>query len=341
MGLFSFLTRELAIDLGTANTIIIENDQIIVDEPSIIARDRQTKKVIAIGKRAMKMHGKTHENIETIRPLRDGVIADFDAAEQMIKGMINMTRKKMTFFSPALRVVIGIPSGSTEVEKRAVRNSAEHCGAKEVYLIYEPMAAALGIGLDIEAPEGNMIIDIGGGTTEIALISLGGIVEHKSIRTAGDDFTEEIRDYMRKTHNMKIFDRTAEEIKKNVGSALENLDNPPADYIVRGAHITTSLPVEIAVSYQEIAKCLDRPLQKIEGALMEVLDKTPPELYSDIYKNGIHLTGGGALLKGLDKRLSQKTGLKVIVSEDPLHAVAKGTSIALKNYDKYPFLIKN
>jgi len=186
-----------------------------------------------------------------------------------------------------------------------------------------------------------MVIDIGGGTTEIALISLGGIVEHKSIRTAGDEFTEEIREYMRKTHNMKIFDRTAEEIKKHIGAATEKLDNPPSEYIVRGPHITTSLPVEIAVTYQEIAQCLDRSLQKLESALLEVLDKTPPELYADIHKKGIYLTGGGALLKGLDKRLSQKTGLKVIVSEDPLHAVAKGTNIALKNYEKYPFLMKN
>ena len=339
MGLFSFLTRDLAIDLGTANTIIIENDEIVVDEPSIIARDRKTGKVLAIGKKAMQMHGKTHENIETIRPLRDGVIADFEAAEQMIKGMINMSRKKNTLFTPSLRVVIGIPSGSTAVERRAVKNSAEHCGAKEVYLIYEPMASALGIGLDVEAPEGNMVIDIGGGTTEIALISLGGIVVHKSVRTAGDEFTTEIKEYMRKVHNVKIFDRTAEEIKKQVGAALDNLDNPPADYMVRGPHITTSLPVEIPVNYKEIAACLDKSLNKIENALLDVLDKTPAELYSDIFKKGIWLTGGGALLRGLDKRLSKKTGIKVKVAEDPLHSVAKGTYIALKNIENYPFLM--
>ncbi len=341
MGLFSFLVRDLAIDLGTANTIIMENDQIIVDEPSIIARNKRTGKVVAIGKKAMQMHGKTHEDIETIRPLRDGVIADFEAAEQMIRGMIDMSRKKKSFFSPTLRLVIGIPSGSTAVEKRAVRNSAEHCGAKEVYLIYEPMAAALGIGLDVEAPEGNLVVDIGGGTTEIAVISLGGIVEHKSIRTAGDEFTEEIREFMRRKYNVKIFDKTAEDIKKNIGAAVEDLDNPPSDYIVRGPHITTSLPVEIAVNYKEIAQCLDRSLQKLEVALLEVLGKTPPELYADIHKNGIYLTGGGALLKGLDKRLSNKTGLKVKVAEDPLHAVARGTNIALKNIDKFPFLMKS
>ncbi len=341
MGLFSFLIRELAIDLGTANTIIMESDKIVVDEPSIIARDTQNTKMIAIGQKAQQMHGRTHENIVTIRPLRDGVIADFEATEDMIRGMINMSRRKNHLFSPALKVVVGIPSGSTEVERRAVRNSAEHCGAKEVYLIYEPMAAAVGIGLDVEAPEGNMVIDIGGGTSEIAVISLGGIVAHKSIRVAGDEFTSDIREHMRKMHNIRIFERTAEEIKKNVGSALSLLDNPPPDYVVRGPHQMTALPVEIPVTYGEIAKCLDKSIVKIESAVMEVLESTPPELYADIYKNGIHLTGGGALLRGLDKRLSEKTKLPVEVANDPLHAVANGTFISLKNVDKFPFLMKS
>lgn len=339
MGLFSFLTKEIAIDLGTANTIIIHNDKIVVDEPSIVALDN-TGKVVAIGTKAQQMHGKTHENIRTIRPLRDGVIADFEAAEHMIRGMIKMSSTRKTLFSPSLKIVVGIPSGSTEVERRAVRDSSEHAGAREVWMIYEPMAAAIGIGIDVEAPEGNMVIDIGGGTTEIAVISLGGIVTNKSIRIAGDDFTEDIREYMRHQHNIKVFERTAEAIKINVGSALADLDEPPPDYMVRGPHQMTALPVEIPISYQEIAHCLDKSLSKIETAILNVLERTPPELYADIFKNGIWLTGGGALLRGLDKRLADKTNLPVKVSEDPLHAVARGTGIALKNVDKFSFLMR-
>jgi len=340
MGLFSFFTQELAMDLGTANTVIIMHDKIVVDEPSIVAIDHISEKTIAIGMKAQLMHGKTHENIRTIRPLRDGVIADFKAAEMMIRGMIKMGNTKRLFFNPSIKIVVGIPSGSTEVERRAVRDSAEHAGAREVWMIFEPMAAALGIGVDVEAPEGNMIVDIGGGTTEIAVISLGGIVCNRSIRIAGDDFTEDIMEYMRHQHNIKVFDRTAEAIKINVGSAITDLEDPPADYMVRGPHQMTALPVEIPISYQEIAHCLDKSICKIEAAILNVLEQTPPELYADIFKNGIHLTGGGALLRGLDKRLSEKTNLPVKVSEDPLHAVARGTGIALKNVDKFPFLLK-
>ena len=340
MGLFSFFTQELAMDLGTANTVIIMHDRIVVDEPSIVAIDHTSEKTIAIGMKAQLMHGKTHENIRTIRPLRDGVIADFKAAEMMIRGMIKMGNRKRLLFQPAIKIVVGIPSGSTEVERRAVRDSAEHAGARDVWMIFEPMAAALGIGIDVEAPEGNMIVDIGGGTTEIAVISLGGIVCNRSIRIAGDDFTEDIMEYMRHLHNIKVFDRTAEAIKINVGSAITDLEDPPADYMVRGPHQMTALPVEIPISYQEIAHCLDKSLGKIEAAILNVLEQTPPELYADIFKNGIHLTGGGALLRGLDKRLAEKTNLPVKVSEDPLHAVARGTGIALKNVDKFPFLLK-
>ncbi len=230
MGLFSFLTQEIAIDLGTANTIIIHNDKIVVDEPSIVAVNAGTQKLIAIGEKARQMHGKTHEDIKTIRPLRDGVIADFDAAEKMIRGMIKMINNKTQLFSPALKIVICIPSGSTEVEIRAVRDSSEHAGGREVLMIWEPMAAAIGMGVDVEAPEGSMVVDIGGGTTEIAVISLGGIVSNQSIRIAGDDFTADIREYMRHQHNIKIGERTAEDIKINVGSALPDLEDAPADY---------------------------------------------------------------------------------------------------------------
>jgi rod shape-determining protein MreB and related proteins len=338
MGIFSFLTQEIAIDLGTANTIIIANGKIVVDEPSIVAIDRTTGRVLAIGEKARQMHGKTHEDIKTIRPLRDGVIADFHAAEQMIRGLIKMISTRKRLFTPSLKMVICIPSGATEVEQRAVKDSAEHAGGREVYLIEEPMAASLGIGVDVEAPEGTMVVDIGGGTTEIAVIALGGIVCHKSIRIAGDDLTADIQEYMRHQHNIKIGERTAEDIKINVGAALADLDNPPEDFIVRGPHQMTALPIEIPVSYQEIAHCLDKSISKIEAAILTVLEETPPELYSDVYRRGIYLAGGGALLKGLDKRLTDKTNIKFHVSEDPLRAVARGTGIALKNVDKFTFL---
>jgi rod shape-determining protein MreB len=340
MGIFSFLTQDVAIDLGTANTIIIYNDKVVVDEPSIVAIDTKTGKLIAIGEKARQMHGKTHENIKTIRPLRDGVIADFNAAELMIRGMIKLISSKSKLFAPSLKMVVCIPSGSTEVEIRAVRDSSEHAGAREVYMIYEPMAAAIGIGLDVEAPEGSMVVDIGGGTTEIAVISLGGIVTNRSIRIAGDDFTDDIQEYMRHQHNLKIGERTAEDIKIAVGSALPELENPPQDFVVRGPHQMTALPIEIPVSYQEIAHCLDKSITKIEAAILQVLEDTPPELYADIYRKGIYLAGGGALLKGLDKRLSDKHNIPVLVSEDPLHAVARGTGVALKNIDKFQFLIR-
>lgn len=340
MGFMDLLMQEIAIDLGTANTIIIHNDKVVVDEPSIVAVDRMTGKVIAVGKQAMQMHGKTHENIKTIRPLKDGVIADFAAAEHMIRGMIKMINPGRRLFQPSLRMVICIPSGITEVEKRAVRDSAEHAGAKEVYLIHEPMAAAIGIGIDVEEPMGNMIIDIGGGTSEIAVIALGGIVCDKSIRIAGDEFTSSIEEYMRRQHNILIGERTAERIKIEVGAALPEIDNPPQDFAVHGRDLMTGIPKEIYVTYQEIAHALDKSISKIEEAILNALEMTPPELSADIYRTGIYLAGGGSLLRGLDKRISLKTKLPVHVAEDPLRAVARGTGIALKNIDKFPFLIR-
>ena len=340
MGFFSF-TQEIAIDLGTANTIIVSDGKIVVDSPSVVALDRRTDKVMAIGEKARQMEGKVHENIRTIRPLRDGVIADFYAAEQMIRGMIKMIKFKNSWFSPPLRIVICIPSGSTEVEIRAVRDSAEHAGGREVYMIYEPMAAAIGIGIDIEVPEGNMIVDIGGGTTEIAVISLGGIVSNKSIRIAGDDLTADIIEYMGSQHNMRIGHSTAEKIKINVGSALTSLENPPDDYIVYGPNRMTALPMEIPISYQEIAHCLDKSIAKMETAILSALEQTPPELYADIVRNSIFLAGGGALIRGLAKRFSDKINIRFQVADDPLHAVVKGTGIALKNIDKFKFLIKS
>ena len=339
MGFFDFLTQEIAIDLGTANTLIIHNDKVVVDEPSIVAIDRMTGRVLAVGKQAMMMHGKTHENIKTIRPLKDGVIADFEAAEHMIKGMIKMINPHRRLFTPSLKMVICIPSGITEVEKRAVRDSAEHAGGKEVYLIHEPMAAAIGIGIDVEEPMGNLVIDIGGGTSEIAVIALGGIVCDQSIRVAGDGFTNDIWDYMRRQHNILIGERSAERIKIECGSALPELETPPADYAVHGRDLMTGIPKEITVSYSEIAHALDKSISKVEEAILKTLEITPPELSADIYRTGIYLTGGGALLRGLDKRISMKTKLPVHVAEDPLRAVVRGTGIALKNIDRFKFLI--
>ncbi len=340
MGLFDFLTQDIAIDLGTANTIIIHNDKVVVDQPSIVAVDRTTGRVIAVGKQAQMMHGKTHENIKTIRPLKDGVIADFQAAEEMIKGMIKMINTGNKFFKPSLRMVICIPSGITEVEKRAVRDSAEHAGAKEVYLIHEPMAAAIGMGIDVEEPVGNMIIDIGGGTSEIAVMALGGIVCDKSIRIAGDDFNANIEEYMRRQHNILIGERSAEQVKIEVGAAMTEIDNPPADYAVQGRDLMSGIPKEVFVSYVEIAHCLDKSIAKIEEAILNALEMTPPELAADIYRKGIFMAGGGSLLRGLDKRISLKTKLSVHVCDDPLRAVARGTGIALNNVHKFPFLIK-
>ncbi|MBS7409613.1 MAG: rod shape-determining protein [Bacteroidales bacterium] len=338
MGLFS-LTQEIAVDLGTANTIIINNDKIVVDQPSYVAVDTHGR-LVAVGEDAKLMQGKENANIKVIRPLRDGVIADFNAAELMIRGFIKMVSSKNRWFSPSLRIVVCIPSGSTEVEIRAVRDSSEHAGGRDVYMIYEPMAAALGIGLDVEAPQGNMIVDIGGGTTEIAVISLGGIVTNKSIRIAGDVLTDDIQEHMRRAHNIKVGERMAESIKINVGSALTELENPPEDYIVHGPNVMTALPMEVAVSYQEISHAIEKSISKIEAAVLNALENTPPELYADIIKNGIYLSGGGALLRGLDKRLSDKIGINFNIAEDPLHAVAKGTGIALKNIKRFSFLIR-
>lgn len=340
MGFFNFLTQEIAIDLGTANTLIIHNDSVVVDEPSIVAIERASGKIVAVGKKAMMMHEKTHEYLRTIRPLKDGVIADFNAAEGMIRELIKMIYPKKPLFAPSWRMVICIPSSITEVEKRAVRDSAEQAGAKEVYLIHEPMAAALGIGIDVEEPVGNMIIDIGGGTTGISVIALAGIVCDQSIRIAGDEFTADIMEALRRYHSLLIGERTAEQIKIQIGSALKELDNPPDEIPVNGRDLVTGIPKQIMVSYQEIAEALDKSIFKIEEAILKALETTPPELTSDIYRRGLYLTGGGALLRGLDKRLSQKIKLPVHVADDPLRAVVRGTGIALKHIGKYPFLMQ-
>ena len=338
--LFSF-NQELAIDLGTANTIIISGDEIMVNEPSVVAIDRMGDNMIAVGEKAKLMYEKTNDKIRVIRPLRDGVIADFNACEQMMRGLIKMVHTGRRLFTPSLRMVIGVPSGSTEVELRAVRDSAEHAGGRDIYLLYEPMAAAIGVGIDVNAPEGTMVVDIGGGTTEIAVISLGGIVSNNSIKMAGDDFTADIQDYMSRQHNVKVSERMAERIKIHVGAALTDLgEDAPEDYVVHGPNRITAMPMEVPVCYQEIAHCLEKSVARIENAIISALEQTPPELYADIVKNGIWLTGGGALLRGLDKRLTDKINIPVHVADDPLLCVARGTGIALKNVEKFTFLMR-
>lgn len=337
--MLSFLTEEVAIDLGTANTIIILNDKVVIDEPSIVTVNRSTKKLVALGTEAQMMLGRTHEDLITIRPLRDGVIADYNAAEKMITGFLKKITRRSNFLPRSLKMVICVPSGATEVEMRAVRDSAQNAQGRDVYMIFEPVAAALGMGIDVSAPEGNMVVDIGGGTTEIAVISLGGIVTNKSIRVAGDDFTQDIQEYMRHQHNIKVGERTAEQIKIKVGAATSELEDPPAEYSVSGPNQITALPVSVPVAYQEVAHAIEKSVNKIEFAILDALEQTPPELYADVVKNGIYLAGGGALLRGLDKRLTKKIGIPFHIAEDPLKAIVRGTGIALKNSKKYQAIL--
>ena len=317
MGFFDFMQEAIAIDLGTANTLIIHNDKVVVDQPSIVAKNIRTGEVVAIGKRAQQMHGKTHKEIETLRPLKDGVIADFQASEQMIRGFIEMLKMKSSLFAPSLKMVVCIPSGVTEVEKRAVIDSAEHAGAKDVWLIHEPMAAAIGIGIDVLEPKGNMVIDIGGGTTEIAVISLGGIVCDKSIRVAGDELTANIQYHMKTRHNIAIGDIMAEQIKIQVGSALTELDDPPQNYAVHGRDLMSGIPKEVIVTYKEIAGALNNSIEQIEEAIMSALFNTPPALSADIYNEGLYLTGGGSMLRGLDKESPQKLNYLYMLLKTP------------------------
>ena len=335
MGIFS---KDIGIDLGTANTLVyVKGKGIVVREPSVVAIDKYEGKVLAVGNAANEMIGRTPENIVAVRPMKDGVIADFDITQAMIRAFIKEADVS-NVFKP--RVVVCIPSGITEVERRAVEEAVIQAGAKAVALIEEPMAAAMGAGLPVNDATGNMVVDIGGGTTEVAVISLGGIVCSESINVAGDVFTEDIQTYIRQQHNMRIGERTAEDIKIAVGAALSELDEEPEDFEVTGPNILTSLPSVLSISYSEMAYALEKSLVKIDAAIMKVLEMIPPELYADIAKKGVYLAGGGALLKGLDRRLYEKTNIPFHVADDPLRAVARGTGIALKNIGRFSFLMK-
>ena len=332
MGLsfWNYLSGDMAIDLGTANTLIyLKGQGIVIDEPSIVARNSRTGQIIAVGNDAKEMLGKTHQDIEVIRPLKDGVIANFEVTEGMLQGFI----KKVKISRIARpRMVIGVPTGITEVEKRAVKDSAERANAREVHLIDEPVAAAIGIGLEIDKPIGNMIVDIGGGTTEIAVIALNGIVTHESVRIGGDEMDEAIVQYFKREHNLLIGERTAENIKCEIGSATAVEEVTKA---VKGRNLIAGIPKTIQVTSSEIREALRDTVDAIVQSVTESLEKTPPELSSDILDRGIILTGGGALLKGLDQRLRDETDLPVNVAEDPLLTVAYGTGKILENIDKY------
>ena len=333
-----FLSKKnIVIVLDNPNTIIVCDGSIVLDAPSIVAFGRADK-IIDVGNTALQMYGQMNDSIRIVKPLRDGVIADFYAAVYMIREMIKMINFKNSWFSPAHRILVCMSSVSTDAEIRVVREAVVKACGRNVYMIYNPLAAAIGVGLDIELPEGNMIVHIGGGSTDIAVISLKGIVINASIRKAGDDFTADIKNYMGQQHNMKIEESTAEMIKINVGSALTSLENPPDDYVVHGPNKMTALPMEIPISYQEIAHCLDKSICKIESSILMALEQTPPSLYADIVRNGIYLSGEGALLRGIARRFTDKFNIQFKLADDPRYALARGAAIALKNRSKYNLL---
>ncbi|NLV16721.1 MAG: rod shape-determining protein [Syntrophomonadaceae bacterium] len=326
-----FFVRDMGIDLGTANSLVyLKNKGIVLQEPSVVAIVSDTNKVISVGEEAKRMIGRTPGNIVAIRPMRGGVIADFDITQAMMQYFIEKALgKRSPFLRP--RVVISVPTGVTAVEERAVREAALQAGAKEAFLIEEPMAAAVGAGLPVHEPTGNLIVDIGGGTTEVAVISLGGIVTAKSVRVAGDEMDEAIMQQLKKGHNLLIGERTAEEIKINIGSAM--WDEPPVKYEVRGRDLISGLPQTVAVSSEEINRALSEPVSAIVEAIKVCLERTPPELASDIMDKGIIMAGGGSLLRGLDQLIALETNMPVYVCEEPLFAVAKGTGKVLENIE--------
>lgn len=327
---FSF-SRDMGIDLGTANTLVyVSGKGIVLQEPSVVAMDQNEKVPLAVGEDAKKMLGRTPGNVLALRPLRDGVIADFDTAEIMLKHFINRVHEGRTLVAP--RIVIGIPSGVTGVERRAVEDAAREAGAREVHLIDEPVAAAIGAGLPVAEPTGNMIIDIGGGTTEVAVLSLQGTVLSESVRVAGDELSEAITQYMKKVHNLVIGERTAEEIKITVGSAYPQDNDDEIIMDVRGLHLLSGLPRTVTIKAPEMREAMAEPLSVIIEAVKRTLERTPPELAADIVDRGIMLAGGGALLKGLDTLISHETGIVVHIAADPLSCVVLGTGRVLENF---------
>ena len=327
------LSRDMGIDLGTANTLVyVSGRGVVLQEPSVVAIDETTGAPLAVGEEAKQMLGRTPGNIRAIRPLKDGVIADFDTAEVMLKHFIRRVNENKALVSP--RVVIGVPSGVTGVEKRAVMNAALQAGARMVYLIDEPVAAAIGAGLPVDEPTGNMIVDIGGGTTEVAVLSLQGTVLSESVRVAGDELTDSIKQYMRKVNNLEIGDRTAEEIKVKLSSAYPSPDDEEISLEVRGVHMLSGLPRTVTIKSPEIRESMAEPLSVIVEAVKRTLEKTPPELAADIIDRGIMLAGGGALLKGLDTLISHETGIVVHVAADPLSCVVLGTGRVLENFSQ-------
>ena len=334
MSFFSkFFSNDIGIDLGTANTLVfVKGEGIVLNEPSIVAREFPSKKVIAVGMEAKEMVGRENADIQIIRPLKDGVIADFEVTEEMIRHFIRKVQKNSLFVRP--RIVVSVPSGSTEVEKRAVRNSCERVGAREVYLVSEPMAASIGIGLPVEQAIGSMVIDIGGGTTEIAVIALSGIVTHESLRVAGDAMDQAIIDWMRKQYNLLIGTRGAEILKWEIGSAMEM--DPEIEAPVRGRDMVSGIPKSLIVDSLEIRQALSGPVAQIVAGVRRVLEETPPELAADILDRGMILSGGGGILKGLKEKLIEGTSLPTYVdAEDPLSAVVRGNARILEEFDRY------
>jgi rod shape-determining protein MreB len=328
--IFGLFSNDMGIDLGTASVLVyIKGQDIVLREPSVVAMERDTKRVLAIGIEAKKMLGKTPANIIAVRPLRNGVIADFEATEKMIRYFIKKVHNKKTLLHP--RVVIGVPSGITEVERRAVRESAEQAGAREVHLIDEPMAAAIGAGIPIQDPEGSMIVDIGGGTTEVAVISLGGMVVAKSLDIAGDKMDEAVVQYFRRNYNLSIGENTAESVKMQIGSVFSL--GQELTMVVKGRDLLTGLPKTVNITSEEIRNALEDPIRKIIEVVKNVLEETPAELSADLVDRGIILSGGGSLVKGLPELLSQETELAVNRADDPLTCVAKGTGIYLEELD--------
>ncbi|MEG0012711.1 MAG: rod shape-determining protein [Cellulosilyticaceae bacterium] len=325
--------KDMGIDLGTANTLVfVKGKGIVVNEPSVVAIKEKTNQILAVGDEAKQMIGRTPGNIVAIRPLKDGVIADFSTTEAMLRYFIGKAYKQ-SLFSPKPRVIICVPSGVTSVEKRAVEEATLKAGAKQALIMEEPMAAAIGAQLRVEEPTGNMVVDIGGGTTDVAVISLGGIVASKSLRIAGDEFDEYIVSYIKKEYNLMIGERTAEQIKVTIGAAYPMTEEATME--IRGRDLVTGLPKILTITSREVTDAIKEPVNAIVEAIKSTLEKTPPELAADIMESGIMLTGGGALLKGLDTLISLETGMPVNIAEDPLDCVARGTGLALENIEKW------